>query len=632
MSQYLQRTLGRQYHISRLHPAFPVLEHDSFASESWNFIRQDLSRAKELELLGTFRKELQFVYPIISYDDIEHHYDSLWRDAFDTTSEASYRMPSPLVDILLALAMQYRSTFLLRDGSRNVLRTINSRVVDACVAGQWLYKRSHQLVLKEQHSPTLRSLQSSMLSTIYLLNAGSMKLASTLLAISVRMAQILGMNETLSSFEDSSEQAGQRRRIWRSLIVLDGCLAASMELPPIISEPSLAYSEASIFREKSLTSLTNGSNPDDSWAMCHVYYTKLVVATQSVQTLFRSKQMELLEGANDNDVDSKPLILESVASLVAQKIKVVREWADGVPEIFTIQRRNNGKPFSVLDGTTLSLDSQGPLWQLHQKLALEISYHQLNLLIMRPFVRFRYPMDSTSTMQADLHSIAGLRHAISLVNIVNQAFRECDALTGWLFVFHCQWDATLYLLGYTVANPSCPLSAEAHKSINTAINTFTLMGEYLTAAKRALDIIQDILNCGLELVHQIDGTLTHWDKMFPGSGSSSMQGLSSPLSLKLRGGRNPTDTDDFATPSSFAASSPSNLLWDSTLPSPLTSLEGSGRAHEALQWNQQSVTSFPSDGKRKRRDELINIEMDPTLGSSPHFEDWQSFCHGLRSA
>ncbi|KAI1371041.1 fungal-specific transcription factor domain-containing protein [Hypoxylon crocopeplum] len=644
MGQYLERISNQPYPASRLEPAGPHLQYGTFAlPENRNGGRSEFSRAKEKHLLGLFWQGFYFLYPILDRDEVQKHHDSLWNHPSIAGSLSPTRTPSALIDIMLALSMQFSSSLLLRDELDSTRGPPNPRFVNSSLAGRWLYNRSHRLLLEEQQCPTLQSAQSSILSTIYLLNTGSLNLANTSLAISVRMAQLLGLHENSSFLGLNSKQGEIRRSIWEKLIGLDSYAAVMMALPPLISRPNLPYSIPSNSGESSASILISNKDGDNHNHTCvdfHVYHTKLVMAVQSVHTLIHSKQMEL-QRSSDRGGYQRIMTLESVAGCIAQKMAAIRDWVESVPQVLTIPRKgNSGKPFFFLDGATLKLEPFVPLWIQRQRLVFEITYNHLSLLVLRPFVRFEHHPSSPLMAQADSHCVVGLKHAMSLTYIVNQALSEGDALTGWHFVFRCQWDATLYILGFIFANPASPFITKAQQSIATAIHTFTILERYLYAARSALDIIHDVLNRTSKPVNPSGDTPSSWNQMLPPSRKGSSTSLAfSPSSTPefLSGSPSSTNSEYYTITPELAAPSPQYPLWNSVLRNPFDPSSGGnagvGPSDLSQLRNQQSNANFPSSSER-HPSMALPPDTDGVLDSydSTLFNgDWQSFLAGFHT-
>ncbi|KAF7594847.1 hypothetical protein BBP40_008177 [Aspergillus hancockii] len=510
LSNYLEQALNQPYSILHLEPTGVSQEFSGQETGSRNTLDSreggavDFSRAQEGHFLSLIWQHVHCICPILDEDMFHDYYDSLWANP-----RRGSRRPSALVDSLLALCMQLSSTFLFDDQSSGKTWETTPGS-DACRVGQPLYHRSHRLLLEEQQAPTLQSVQTLVFSTIYLMHAARLSSAHAMLGVAIRMARVLGLHHDPSE-KLSIRHQELRRRVWWSLSTLDGYLTITMGLTPHISP-----SEGQCSLPADAGQGTVASNPellpeneDITWFSFHVQYSKLVLMFRSMYALFQGKQMELLQGNDGAELHGEPGLLESVAGYMNRQMKTIQEWVNGVPASLRLARKGGGPPFSFIDSPSIQIETYAPLWLQRQRFSLEISYHHLNLAILRPFLRFKNG-ESVPTLQADSHSVIGLQHAITLTSIVNQALTESEILIGCLFVFRCQWDATLYLLGFMVANPVCPFTPEARRSISTAIHTFTILERYLSAATSALSIVHEILGHSATLINQCREALSPW--------------------------------------------------------------------------------------------------------------------------
>ncbi|KAI0465517.1 hypothetical protein F4859DRAFT_520023 [Xylaria cf. heliscus] len=469
----------------------PNLEQGNLASDRPNGSHMTFTRSKERQFLNLFWKGYPWLHPILDREEIYRHHDSLWNDV--PPGEQQKRLPSALIDILLALSMQYGSTFLLRDSPDSKLWGASSKNGNASLAGQSFCQRSHRLHLENPRESTLDLVQWRILSSVYFLNAASLNRASTALASAVRMAQILRLHETTPSTGLVPQQERLRSNTWRLLIALDGHYAILLGLPPLV-QPIAEENLVIDFWQCTVLDETNSDHDQSrSWETFHIHHTKLILAAHLVHSYFLRKKGELLRQGSGSDFQS-PFVLESFAESMTQKLGIMRRWVETVPPALTIPRPGGGGPFSAVWGSILDLDPQAPLHFQQQRLSLELGYHHLSLLLIRSFVQFMQRHHHPPQMrQVDAHFVDGLKHAISIVNIMYQALANGDILTGWLLFFGCQWDATLYLLKYITAFPIGPFAADTRKSLSTSIETLKLMGKYLGMAKTAHKIVQCVL-------------------------------------------------------------------------------------------------------------------------------------------
>ncbi|TGJ82778.1 hypothetical protein E0Z10_g5962 [Xylaria hypoxylon] len=463
----------------------PYLEQGTPPSDGRNESHTTFPRNKERRFLSLFWKGYPWLQPVIDREEIYHHHDSLWNDA--PPGEQQPRLPSPLIDLLLALSMQYGSTFLSHSISDSTRWGANAKNINASLAGQSFCHRSHRLYLERPLKSTFQSVQCCILSTIYLLNAGSLDRAQVSLAAGVRMAQILGLHESSPFTSPVSKQERLRIKTWRLLIAMDGYCAILLGLPPLIQPVAEERLVMDCWQRTILDETNDDYDQIGSWETHHVNYTKLILSAQSVHEYFLRMKGELLRQGYGGD-------LESFGQSMTQKLEIMQRWAENVPPALKVHRPGGCGPFSVVWVPIFGLGPQAPLYLQQQRLSLELGYHHLSLLLVRSVVRFMLGYRHIpQSKQVDSHFVDGLKHAISIVSIINQALTNGDGITGWLLFFRWQWDATLYLLNYITVYPVGPLAADTRRSLSTAIETFAVMENYLEMAKSAQKIVQDVL-------------------------------------------------------------------------------------------------------------------------------------------
>ncbi|KAI1407232.1 fungal-specific transcription factor domain-containing protein [Hypoxylon sp. FL1857] len=629
MRQCLEHAPTQSHVITQLEPTRPHLEHSAFPPPVNSGGKQpELSRAKERHLLSLFWQGFEFMCPILDRNEVQNHHDSLWSNAAAAGCPSSTRLPSALIDIILALSMQFSSSFLIYDDSARTMRGKNPGTVDSSVAGQWLYDRTRRLLLEEQQDPTLQSILSSMLLTLYILNTGSLNLAMTSLALSVRTAQILNIHEDSTALELNVRDREVRRNTWRSLVALDGYLATVMGLPPLLHQPRPTLTLPMNFWHSTSVLFTSGNDENvqnDVIAAFQIFHTKLTMILTSVHSPLCARQMKS-QHCDAYGGDSRDTNLDSPVGCIAQKLMVVRDWIETIPPVLTIPRKgNSGEPFYPLEGPSLILDPNIPLWLQRQRLIFEVTYNHLNLIILRQFVHFEKRDSSRTVGQANSYSVIGLRHAISLTFIVSQAFTEGDALTGWHVVIQCQWDATLYILGYILANPASPLIPEARRSVSVAIGTFSILEKYLCAASSALELIREILNRISTIANPRGVILSARNRMLAPSRKSSSASAAGFLS------GSPCSTNSEYYTITPGLTSPQLSSWDSFLQSPFDPTRGSaGAPYLSQPGNQEHVDTFPlSIGEMQDNMPLGDAGIGGVLNDMVFDGDWHSFMMGF---
>jgi len=123
---------------------------------------EDLTPTQEEYFLGLFWQSYYTSCPMLDELEFKEHYRSLW-----ATSDEK-RKPSALVDIVIAVCMQYGMARL--PGVRRELSAASRANVsntDATIAGRWHYRRCQTLLSTELESPTISMLQCHILCSIY---------------------------------------------------------------------------------------------------------------------------------------------------------------------------------------------------------------------------------------------------------------------------------------------------------------------------------------------------------------------------------------------------------------------------------------------------------------------------------
>ncbi|KAJ5178795.1 hypothetical protein N7492_002005 [Penicillium capsulatum] len=447
---------------------------------------EDLSRKREEYFLDLLWQSFHCAYPILVEPEFPEYYDSLWVGV----DVGKPRRPSPLVDALLAVCMQYGSTFLVGDDPERVTER-NQYILTVSQKSDAYFVRSQALLLNEVGNPSLRTLQSYIYCIIYLHNTSRLNASHTLLGTAVRLAQTLRVHIRHDNPQRQRDEF-YRRNNWSTLFQLDGQLSMDLGRSPLIKP----FDEDNLPGDGPGHSFMSGSmlyspNDDDiNWLSFHVQSVRLTSAVLSVQNAFSTQVADILGKKNAKSIYEDPFIIEELAGILGREVRVVYDWARNVPSSLKIERKGSGEPFST-ERTPLNLDMASPLWLQRQKILLELMYHHMQLSNFRTFLHFP-PGSSSITSLSGCHSINSLNHAIALTNILHQVLTDTDLLRGWTLVFQYQWDAALCIVGFVLANPVCPSTPAARRCIQTAIQTFKALGAYFLAAAEAAQIVREI--------------------------------------------------------------------------------------------------------------------------------------------
>ncbi|KAF3401978.1 hypothetical protein F1880_009830 [Penicillium rolfsii] len=466
---------------------------------------KDLTRLQEERFLNLLWQSFHCVYPVLLEPEFQQYYESLWSSS--APDGTATRKPSALVDILLAVCMQYSSTFLLSGDHQDRDSEGGLQAENANIASRAYYQRAQRLLQSELENPSIVSVQSHIYSIIYLYNTSMLNTAYINLGVTLGIAHTLRLHiRPMDGI--SSEQQELRRRIWWTLYRIDSQLSMTLGRPPLIQLSHVSCGLPGDDREHARLSgtvlLTN--HEDISWLSFHVQCAKLVFLFQGVQVAFQRKCSQLLNGDKAKDIYDDPRLLETLAEFLGREMTAIHNWVQNVPQSLCNARKGAGEPFST-NRAALNLSSFCPLWLQHQRLLLELHYHHLMISTLRPFIRLP-PVSSSITPQTDGYNISCLNHAMTITGILNQVLTETDLLRGWSPIFQYQWDAILCTLGFVLSNSLCAPTPSARKSLQTAISTLDLVSDHFMAARNAAQVVREVSCQADRLIDHVQQSLS----------------------------------------------------------------------------------------------------------------------------
>ena len=453
-------------------------------------VGENLSRAQEDYFLSLFWQSYHCTVPILDELEFRNHFESLWVTSSPATGMS--RKPSPLVDIVLALCMQYGMAFIPRNGPNQTSR-INVDSNDSSIAGRRYFRRCQMLLQSELETPSLFALQCCVFSAIYLRDASFLNLAHNSLAVAIRVAYVLGLHQE-SPYHFSRPEKELRKRLWWAVYTLESkaCMALGrpwlsqvfqMRCTLPADDQELAHLAGPNFASTSLDEHT-------PWLSYYVHYVKLVLAARAVHIAFDKKCAQVLGATGGTSIYENAQSLETLASFLSQGLQCIRTWAENVPNSLKTERRGGGKAFST-DRSTLEVDIVAPQWLQRQRLLLELLYHNVVMNLYRPFICFASPSSSAIPL-ADGNSISCLNHAIATTSIILQLLTTSDTLNGWHEAYQFQWNATLSMIGFIFAYPVCPPTPSARKAVNDAITIFDIFRDNFAVAASATNVTRDL--------------------------------------------------------------------------------------------------------------------------------------------
>ena len=509
MSSYLDEMLAPAY--SQTNVTFASLLCQSKMNKKRHARRirsaspKPLSKPQEEYVLDLFWQSYHCIYPILDETEFKTHHNGLWI----THHEA--RKPSALVDITLALAMQYGAVLLPPD----LINAAGEKSKDAVVAGRPYYDRCQILLADDCEHPSITTLQCHILSAIYLSNAGSHNAAHSTLGLACRVAVILGFHrEPPEDLNDNKKNF--RRRLWWTLYALE--IKATMEhgRPLTITLSQVTCGLPTDIPQQSSASVRGSYVPlrIDSSFSCNLQFLRLILASRSVYIAFYDKCAEIFHSARESSLYGSPQALESCAQFLSSRMQYFKAWLREVPGSLKMKRRNGSESFST-NGSSLEIESAVPFLLQRQRLFLELQYHTVNMNLVRPFISFKLLTDSP-TPHTEANSIACVDHAMTITSIINQTLAETNLLAGWLESFQWHANAFVSLVGYRLAYPFGLRTNEVRSAIQRAIPTFDILSSCLAMTASSAKLARD-LAAKVDAVVERIGTNSSTPELSPNS-------------------------------------------------------------------------------------------------------------------
>jgi hypothetical protein len=443
-------------------PSHPAPTDDSIrAAES-------LSSMQEEYFINLFWESYYPSFPILDEAEFKEHFQSLW------TAGGKERKPSALVDMVLALCMQYGMA--RQPGGRQELASAakgNINDSDSTIAGRWHYRRCLALLSSQLESPTLATLQCHILCSIYLCNAGFQNMTDNSCGLAVRTAFMLGLHlEPPQNMPRREKEL--RKRIWWSLYILESNRSMKMGRPFILQDSSsyctLPSDDREIARISGSSFAPIGENI--TWLTWSLYKTKLVIAVRrAYMSLYGKPPNAVMIG----DIEPTAAILEA--------------WLNTVPMALMTARQNGGAPFST-DLSPIQIEQFTPGWLQRERLLLELTYHCMSTNLYRTSISFTLNGAPPSVTEQAASKCAA--HAIALTHITYQVLNMSSILHGWHESFQWQWNVSMTLVGYVLAFPHSPSAAPAREAIDLSVSVFEHFGNSFAVATNAATIMRDL--------------------------------------------------------------------------------------------------------------------------------------------
>lgn len=416
------------------------------------------------------------LFPILNEAEFKEYYRSLW------TTCGNARNPSALVDIVVALCLQYGISML--PATRQQLNLDNYN--DATVAGRWYYLRCQKLLAYELESPTISTLQCQLLCAVYLCCGTFQNMADSSCSTALRTAYMLGLH--LDPPDNMPQQEREmRKRLWWALYIFDSKFGMKLGRPFHLHRskvsPGLPDHHLQVATQAGSNFAPLGGNL--TWLSFNVEHAKLFLTARAAYTAFYGKDLNIRKGRSLWD---DPPTLESHAEFLGPYMEKLEGWANALPNALQMKRKNNGRPLST-DASDPDIEQFAPLWLQRQRLLLELIYHNLCTNLYRPFISFGSTPTGTLTEE---NAIKCAHHAITLTKITHHVLSSTSILDGWHEAFQWQWNAAMTLVGFVLAYPQGTSTDAARKGINLSVKVFDIFGNSFAVATSAASIVRKL--------------------------------------------------------------------------------------------------------------------------------------------
>jgi hypothetical protein len=179
-----------------------------------------------------FMSGVHAISPVLHPPTVLRMYNSFW-DWYDHSSYSGEQCPDPsFIPLLYAIWYGGSVTVSIRTikaefnvSSRSLLSEIYNEQVS-----RWLTKISFP------RSPTLHGLAAFLLVQTILSREEEPLTSSLFISLALRVAQTMGLHRDPAEFGIQSYEAESRRRVWWHIVHMDGVVAMSSGLPPLVSD------------------------------------------------------------------------------------------------------------------------------------------------------------------------------------------------------------------------------------------------------------------------------------------------------------------------------------------------------------------------------------------------------------
>ena len=423
-----------------------------------------------------------------------------------------------LTNCMTALGLQYGH------GAGLAPRSLSPELaVDVSLIGDEYFHRCRDQIASLDPL-TLLAMQCYALMTLHLLNANKFGEAYSLIGTAIRNGHRANLHREPSGRFQPRESTA-RRRIWWLLYMLDERCSQQLGKPVAVQSCAIT---CAIPSDGELASMPG--NAQVCWKNLNVstyfiHAVKLAVCSAEIKNLNLTSKL----GENTSNVIDP----EQQANALASALGALEEWRKQLPKELLNPRKDTGFASSMsVEESPVVLYLGAPSWLHHQRLLLEINYHNAYIMLQRPFICFARGADFSPNQhpQTDQHACSALKHAITMAIIIHDVCSLSDVLFGLREILHPLWNATMTVFAFAIAKPFCWRSIGARQSVHKALAVFEIYATTEPFAAQAKEITQllvlklddDVLaNLGLKSNQSQDSGITPSTMSEPSSDSFS---------------------------------------------------------------------------------------------------------------
>ncbi|KEY76256.1 transcription factor fungal specific, partial [Aspergillus fumigatus] len=287
-------------------------------------------------------------------------------------SEAG-QLANALVNCMTALGIQYGHVA----GLASRILTLRRCAVNISWIGYGYFRRCRDYIALLTE-PTLLSMQCYALMSLYLMNASQFRDAYSLLGTAIRDSHSVNLHEEPSERLQPKDRIAQRR-IWWLLFMLDIKCSQQLGKPVAVQTATITCALPSVDELTTMPENTRVCWKDLHVSTYFVHAVKFAVSLAEIQRLISPSK--LFEDTNNITA------LEQRPNLLATSLAGLEKWSNELPEDLISPRKNTGHAEAMSTAESpIVLELGAPSWLHHQRVLLEVYYHNAYVMLQRPFI------------------------------------------------------------------------------------------------------------------------------------------------------------------------------------------------------------------------------------------------------